>query len=409
MKIVSTVKDKLKRRSERNSSLGYQLVFSDSISFVNSSDWDQIAQDNTIFLSRKYLDAIENCAPKNTSQKYAIAYDNKVPVVIVACQVAEISGEKLFQQSDGIKNTLTKKYKEKILVCGNLVSSGLHGVAFAKDFDTETGWRILAEILYKIRRAEKLTGEVGFVLIKDIKGTEIEKSEVIERFSFRRVQTDPDMVLDLEEHVSSFDDYLKCLSSKYRSRVKKVIKTIDDAHFKTEKLIITKDNDKYLHQLYLEVEKRSSVRLATLPEGHFFQLQKNLGNNFSCFSIKKDEEIIAFISTIKDGDDAMGYYLGINYQINENYPLYFRLLQLVVQSAIDMNCKSIKFGRTALEPKANLGAKPVDAFVWARHRVPIVNFVIRKLFRNIPFDEAPERSATKDKKKLPTQTSDSHD
>lgn len=397
MKIVGKVKDKLKRRSERNSSLGYQLVFSDSIAFINSSDWDQVAQKSTIFLSRDYLNAIETSAPENTSQKYAIAYEDKIPVVIVACQVAEISGERLFQQGDSIKSSLTKKYKEKVLVCGNLVSSGLHGVAFAKDFDTETGWRILAEILYKIRRAEKLTGEVGFVLIKDIKGAEIENSEVVERFSFRRVQTDPDMVLDFEENVSCFDDYLKCLNSKYRSRIKKVIKTIDDANFKTEKLIITKENDKHLHQLYLEVEKRSSVRLATLPEGYFFQLQKNLGDNFSCYSIKKDEEIIAFISTIKDGDDAMGYYLGIDYNINDNYPLYFRLLQLVVQSAIEMNCKRVKFGRTALEPKANLGAKPVDSFVWARHRVPIVNFVIRKLFRNIPFDEAPERSAIKDK------------
>jgi len=34
--------------------------------------------------------------------------------------------------------------------------------------------------------------------------------------------------------------------------------------------------------------------------------------------------------------------------------------------------------------------------VWARHRVPVVTFFVRKVFRNVPFDDAPERNAMKE-------------
>lgn len=394
-KIIDNVKDKIARHKERHTSLDYHFLFSDSITFINQNDWNKIASEASIFLSQKYLKAIEDNSPENTSQKYAMAYHEGNPVVIIACQVAEISGENLIQTDTQLKETVAKTINERILVCGNLVSSGLHGVAFSKDIDPETGWRIVAEILYKIRRAEKLSGNIDFVLIKDLKGEALEASQIIERFSYRRIQTDPDMVLDLSSDILSFDDYLGSLTSKYRSRIKKVIKTLDQADFECNKITITEEIDKELHRLYLAVEEKSATRLATLPEGYFLALQNALKDKFTCFAIQRQNEIAGFVTVIKDHDKAIAYYVGLNYKTNSEYPIYFRLLQLVIQSAIDMECTQVMFGRTALEPKASLGAKPVDTFVWARHRVPAVNFFVRKLFRNVPFDTAPERSVTK--------------
>lgn len=395
MEIIKKIKDKTKRHVERHTALDYQYIFSDFINFISSSDWDSIAENSTIFLSRKYLETIEENAPENTTQKYAIAYSNCTPVVIVACQIAGLSGANLIQADDGIKNSLLGHYKERVLVCGNLVSSGLHGVAFADSLHGEDGWRVTAEILYKIRRSEKLSGQIDFVLIKDIKKDQIETSKILERFSYRCIQTDPDMVIDFEEGTTSFEDYLNCLNAKYRGRINRVIKNLDQAGFECSKLQIDSTIDKELHKLYLEVEKKAQLRLATLPVGYFLGLYNNLGDRFICYSIKRDNVIVGFISIIKDGTVAIGYYIGIDYDVNSEYPIYFRLLQLGVQAAIEMGCTRVLLGRTALEPKANLGAKPVETFVWARHRVPLVNFIIRKLFRNVPFDVAPERNVKK--------------
>ena len=309
--------------------------------------------------------------------------------------MADISAEQLRKVEEGAGSKLISNYKERVLVCGNLVSSGLHGVAFSEHLDDETGWRITAEILYKIRRSEKIKGKVDFALIKDIKGEQLEASKVLERFSYRKIQTDPDMVLDLADGVKSFDEYLALLNSKYRARVKKIIKSIERSGLVCKKLDLDEKMDKKLHDLYMNVEQRAKVRLATLVEGYFFGLSQNLGDKFACYGIEKDGEILGFISVIKDRQNAIAYYVGFDYEANDEHPIYFRLLQLVIESAAVMGCKKVLFGRTALEPKANLGAKPIDAFVWARHRVPVVNFFVRKIFRNMPFDDAPERRAIK--------------
>lgn len=396
MSLIDKTRDKLLRHKERHQALdGFQFVFSGSISFIKSHDWDAIADNNSIFLSRKYLSAIENCPPGNTSQIYAVAYSDGEPVLIMACQVAEIGGERLMKIENGVGNKLAKNYRERVLVCGNLVSSGLHGVAFANDLDGETGWRLVSEIIYKIRRIEKLDGKIDFALIKDIKEEQLDASAVIERYSYRRIQTDPDMVLELEENITSFDNYLKTLTSKYRSRINKVINTIEQAGYRCERLGLDEEVDSRLHSLYLNVERQAKTRLATLSVGYFLALSKELGENFVCYGIVKNEDIIGFISVIKDRENAVAYYVGFDYKVNEELPIYFRLLHFVVEAAIDMQCKKILFGRSALEPKASLGAKPVDTYVWTRHRVPVVNYFVRSLFRNIPFDEAPNRTVFK--------------
>ncbi|TDR20506.1 GNAT family N-acetyltransferase [Marinicella litoralis] len=396
MNIIDQVKDKLHRHQERHSESGYRFVFADSIAFINANDWDWVAKHHSVFLSRRYLAAIEGCSPENTEQRYAMAYNQQnQPVVIVACQVAQIGGEQLTQESGKLTEKIRKSYQERVLVCGNLVSSGLHGVGFALNFDPEKAWRIAAEILYKIRRAEKLSGKIDFVMIKDIKKPLLKPSEVLERYSYRRIQTDPDMVLELGDAVSTFDDYLALLTTKYRGRIKKIIKTLEQAELRCEKLMLDESSDDKVHGLYLQVEAKSATRMATLPKGYFLALQQALGEDFCCYGITSSEGLVGFVSVVKDGKEAVAYYVGLDYQVNQKLPIYFRLLQLVVETAIDWGCEKVLFGRTALEPKASLGAEPVEEFVWARHRVPVVNFMIRKLFRNVPFDIAPERSVKK--------------
>ncbi len=396
MNIIDKVKDKISRHQERYNESGHQFVISDSIQFVNNDHWDAVAEHSSVFLSRQYLTAIEQCSPENTQQKYAIAYDeNLKPVVIVVCQVAEIGGENLTSDTEGIIEKVKNKYQERVLVCGNLVSSGLHGVGMTEAVDLETGWRIVAELLYKIRQAEKLSGTIDFVMIKDIKKPRLPPSEILERYSYRRIQTDPDMVLTLNEEIKSFDDYLAILTTKYRGRIKKIIKTIDQAGLVCEPVTLDEASEARAHQLYLNVENKSATRLATLPPGYFLALQQHMGDNFCCYGILQAEEMVGFVSVIKDGNNAIAYYVGLDYEVNKGLPIYFRLLQLVIDAAINWQCNEISFGRTALEPKANLGAEPVEEYVWARHRVPVVNFMVRKLFRNVPFDIAPERSVKK--------------
>jgi len=72
-----------------------------------------------------------------------------------------------------------------------------------------------------------------------------------------------------------------------------------------------------------------------------------------------------------------------------------RLLHATIDDAIAWRCARLSLGRTALEPKAGLGAMPEPMTVWLRHRVPAVNWLLRGLLGAVPHAEAPERNPFK--------------
>jgi hypothetical protein len=398
-KSLVALKDIERRHVERHSTTGFRYAFSDSISFVNQDHWDLVAQGKSIFLGRGYLAAIERFAPLNITCRYAMIYRNDHPIAILACQIADLAGDQMARTEAKKKNTsrVLAAVRQRMLVCGNLISCGLHGVAFVEDVDVELGWRAVAEALYRMRRSEKLNGNINLVLIKDLKGEQRGLSNVLRRYSYRSIKTDPDMLLSFAEGCRSYEDYLGMLTSKYRGRIKKIRQSLLDAHFTAERLSVADiiAQDAVLHALYLQVEKRAAIRPATIAPGYFAAMAQALGDHLRCAVLKHAGVIVGFIVTLKDGCLGISYYVGIDYHHNTEHSLYFGLLQLSVEDALAMECRCVSLGRTALEPKANLGAKPVETHVWLRHRIPLVNFTLRPFLSQIPCDEAPIRGVLK--------------
>ncbi len=55
-----------------------------------------------------------------------------------------------------------------------------------------------------------------------------------------------------------------------------------------------------------------------------------------------------------------------------------------------MGARELSFGRTALEPKSRLGARPQAMQVWLRHRQPVFNQLVTRLVGFAHHAEAPE-------------------
>ena len=68
-------------------------------------------------------------------------------------------------------------------------------------------------------------------------------------------------------------------------------------------------------------------------------------------------------------------------------------MHCTIEDGIALGARCISLGRTALEPKAMLGAKPRPLHVWVRHRQPVLNKLMRGLLGRIHHAEAPERNA----------------
>jgi hypothetical protein len=417
------------RRQLRGPS-GFRFVIADGIALLDPVQWDAIVGEQSFFLQRQYLLMLEEAGPENLEPRYAMIYDGAQPVAAVAMQIANVAGHRLGKDKSQAANKEEPKEEvkgkrkktmallkralgpatrslqaglqaglhERVLVCGNLLSYGFHGIAFAPNVERANVWPAIAEALYRVRRAEKLSGQTDFVLIKDITPEQLAPSHILAKLSYRELETEPNMVLELLPEWKTHADYLASLHSKYRSAVKQqIIKPLDAAGFVVEHLVDIGAHAERLHDLYLQVHQNAGLRLFTLPLVYFPALAQVAGENMLCSVVRSSEKIVGFIITLKDGETAYGYHIGFDKAdpALADLPIYLRLLHASVADACSLGCKRLSLGRTALEPKAKLGAKPEAISVWLRHRQPVMNVFVRNLLGMVHHDEAPERNPFK--------------
>ena len=100
---------------------------------------------------------------------------------------------------------------------------------------------------------------------------------------------------------------------------------------------------------------------------------------------------MGFSLVLKDGDTAVAHVVGFDYEANKQAPVYLRLLHQVIEDGLSLGCRVIHFGRTALEPKARLGALPTVTEIWVKHSHPAINRIVGPLLRLVPQDATPHR------------------
>lgn len=399
------------RHQERHRPSGFNFAFADRVDFLNRAAWDSVTQGGSLFLRRDVLRVVEQHGPDNVVPRYATIFRDEKPVAVIAAQIVRVTRKHLHREapmpkSAASKNLLkrmlkpaaklaTAKLDERLLVAGNLMSWGFHGVAFAPGEDPAQIWPGVADALYRIRRAERLIGDTNLVMVKDVTASETEL-EALRRFSYRPLETEPNMVLAIQPGWRTYEDYLSALDAKYRRNAKDQLKKIAAAGCTIEPLTGMTDHSSRLHELYLSVHSNASVRLVTLPKDYLPQLATALGDDFRCTVIRRGENILGFITTVRDGATAIAYYIGFDRAAAaEGLPIYLRLLHATIGDAIAWGCTRLSIGRTALEPKAAMGAKPEPMSVWMRHRVPALNWMLRGVLGAVTHDEAPERNPFK--------------
>lgn len=395
-KLVTKARDIRDGHRQRRRPSGFGFALADRIDYLDKTHWDQVTSHNSLFLSPRYLRVLEEAGPENLRQRYAIIFRDKEPVGAIAAQSVTLSVARLRQS--GAKTVPLDRLEEKMLVCGNLLSWGMHGIAFAPNVDHAAMWPAVAEAIYRLRRVDKLFGDTAFVMVKDIPDAYASSASALSRYSYRELETEPNMVLEISPKWKTYNDYLANLTSKYRKQAKQIEKDVTSAGCTVEE-INTAEIAHYaeqLHALYLQTHKNARLRLVTLPVAFLPTLAAQLGDDMRFTILKKDDALLGFVTTVKDGETAVGYYIGFDRTSNAEFPIYFRLLQSVVDHAISLGCKRLSLGRTALEPKARLGARPDPMRVWIRHRIPMLNLIVRGLLHTIDdHDEAPERNPFK--------------
>jgi hypothetical protein len=188
---------------------------------------------------------------------------------------------------------------------------------------------------------------------------------------------------------TDFEAYLAAMRSEYRSSVKKTLREVDEAGLVLERLdaagVARHAED--IHRLYLEVHEKQKMRLVTLSPPWIPGLAAQFGDRFRTLILRPAAggPPQGFVTLLRDRAGAIGYYIGFDKDVaGRGVPLYLRLLYALVAEAIETRAQWLSLGRTALEPKAKLGATGQELRCYVRHRAPAINAILRALLYVAP-------------------------
>jgi hypothetical protein len=333
-----------------------------------------------------------------------VVYRGREPVAALVLQLVSVSGDQFVPgppeatDSVGVVPRMVRPLareasavvRERVLVCGDLLSWGLHGIAVAPGENLAALWPAVAEACYRVRRAEKLGGQPAVVVVKDVP-TGTPGVAALGDYAYHAVDTDPDMVLDLAPGWRRYEDYAAALNAKYRQTARQVRDAVARAGGRVERLDDVAAEADRLHALYLAVHDHAALRPVTLPAEWLPTLAAALGDRFRCAVVRRDGQLVGFVTSIRDGDTVVSHTIGLDRAVAAEAPVYLRLLHEAVALGLELGGRRLSFGRTALAPKASLGARPVPLTLWLRHRHPAMNLLVRNLVRLVPHGEPPAR------------------
>ena len=135
---------------------------------------------------------------------------------------------------------------------------------------------------------------------------------------------------------------------------------------------IIEQEDK-LQELYLHVASNAPFNTFYLPKQHFSVLKEKLLSDFMLVGYFLDEQLIGFKTMISNGEVLDTYFLGYNDTIQKGKMLYLNMLYDMTSHAIHNGFSKIIFGRTALEIKSSIGARPEEMVGLMKHSSKLIN------------------------------------
>ena len=212
--------------------------------------------------------------------------------------------------------------------------------------------------------------------IKTIKGPKMLLNiEDVDPQGFAKGLTCPKCILT--NRFDSFDDYMSKLRSNYRYRYTKCFKK--SAPLTIEYLENNEDFTEEMYECYLQVYNKSRAHVEKLPI-EFFR-----GKYFKIFVLKNEEKVLGFGQMLPNGTELVFEFVGVDYEYNNTYDTYHRILLEIVKYGIENKFETIDFGQTADESKLKLGSKYTMLYAYMHHSNAMLNGIYKKLAKHIEY------------------------
>jgi predicted N-acyltransferase len=368
-----------------------------SISEVNESRWDAIVGKDRIFCTHKYIEALEKSGMNEGKCYYVAAYDGDE--IIAHASVYFISTElDVFAQGAirKIVHLIRRKWKNFLILrsleCGPPVALG-NTLSFKDGTDRGEALRSLCDGI------EGLAKELGikFILFRDFYEDDAGICGLLKGRGYENIHNLPKA--EIKIRWKSFDDYLNSMRSNYRCKIVKSMEKCAKANISIRTLKNFSGNSRELKLLYDNVSRQAKeIQREHLTEIFFQDLNKYLGEKAVVLAALKDDKLIGFMLVLFNGKELIPALLGLDYDCNREYCIYFNLFYKTIELAFETGMDKIDMGITTLDPKKDMGSDIVVLNMYMKHSNPLLNKIISVLFDMVtPPDTTGPRNVFKDK------------
>ncbi|MGB6268131.1 MAG: GNAT family N-acetyltransferase, partial [Olleya sp.] len=118
---------------------------------------------------------------------------------------------------------------------------------------------------------------------------------------------------------------------------------------------------------YKCVSDNAKVNSFVLHDKHFFNLKKELNNQFKLFGYYINDQLVGFYTLILNNNELETYFLGYDPELQHKHQLYLNMLYDMLTFGIENNFKKVVYARTAMEIKSSVGAKPHTMHIYMKH------------------------------------------
>jgi len=335
-------------------------------------DWFDLSKNN-LFLSRPYLQFLENASPSNFSNIFIGLYSQEKLVGICLAQGVDLRKVDHFGQRDSllkkaIRGFLFKNFSGKLLIIGNNLMTGAPCFQLAPEVDIASAMDCLKRMIQ-----DQFRSNIHLSIFKDFQQEDAIYFNQQKENTFLSFTAQPTMRMQIPNKWQHFADYQDDLTKKYRDQCKRARKKgegITKRLLEIPDLLAAKDR---MHELYLHVAHHSPFNTFFLPKNHFIELKNQLGNQFRVCGYYLNDQLVGFNSIILSGDTLETYFLGYDDQVQREHMLYLNMLYDMIEFGIQKGATCINFGRTAMEIKSSVGAKPELLSSFMQHSQKTIN------------------------------------
>lgn len=177
---------------------------------------------------------------------------------------------------------------------------------------------------------------------------------------------------------SDWNDYLNNLRSCYRRRIHLIEEKSGELKFSKGSCFEFTDE---MYQKYIQVYEKSNAKLELLK----FKFFKYLPNNFCLTKVSVRNDLVGWFITLK-ADTTLYFFLdGLDYDLNEQYATYLRILIEIIRQGIEMGVESIDLGQTAEIPKMRLGGVHNPLYLISYHNNYPIRFLLRSTIKLLEY------------------------